>query len=70
MGETYLHTCPILCPLTLALALALALALTLELSQNATHPLAAQGRIKLPRRLPIIGAVVQFLSRSAPLLTK
>jgi len=52
--KIYLYTHPMLFPFTLALALALAL------SHSATLQQAAQGWIKLLRRLPVIGTINQF----------
>ncbi len=55
--KIYLYTHPMLFPFTLTLAL------TLALSHSATLQQAAQGRIKLPRHLPVIGTINQFTTQ-------
>src|SRR6266702_918575 len=55
--KIYLYTHPMLFPFTLTLTL------TLALSHSATLQQAAQGRIKLPRCLPVIGTINQFTTQ-------
>jgi len=57
--KIYLYTHPMLFPFTLTLTLALALAL----SHSAALQQAAQGQIKLLRRLPVIGTINQFTTQ-------